>query len=100
MSQFALELLSETTFQGGITAGVPEGTRVAHKFGYTVMEEGQLHDCGIVYHPKMSYILCVMTSGDDQQKKNEAIIALSRMVHDAVSALDFDQRSQEELTAQ
>ncbi len=90
MSQFALELLSETTFTQGIQAGVPSDLRVAHKFGYTNIDGGQLHDCGIVYHPKMAYILCVLTSGPDQDKANAAIRDMSRMVYDAVSTPDFD----------
>lgn len=91
MSQFMLQLLSDATFREGIVAGVPEGQRVAHKFGYGVVEgEDQLHDCGIVYHPKMAYILCVMTSGKDPQKSNDAIIEISKTVYDSVSKLDFD----------
>lgn len=90
MSQYALKLLSETTFTEGIVAGVPAGTRVAHKFGYTNVDGGQLHDCGIVYHPETAYILCVLTSGPDQDKANGAIIDISRMVFDAVSAPGFD----------
>lgn len=38
MSQFALQMLSETTFDGGIVGGVPAGTRVANKFGFADME--------------------------------------------------------------
>lgn len=97
MSQFALDLLSKADFPGGIAAGVPQGTRVAHKFGYSVAQgEGQLHDCGIVYNPKMAYILCVMTSGDDQNKGNEVITEVSRMVHDTVSGLDVDRMPEAE----
>lgn len=89
MSQFALQLLSEATFRQGIVAGVPSDLRVAHKFGYTAVDgESQLHDCGIVYHPKMAYTLCVMTSGTDQNAQNAAIIEISRMVYSAISAED------------
>lgn len=95
MSQFALDLLSKTTFDEGIAAGVPDDLTVAHKFGYAVVDgEGQLHDCGIVYHPKMSYTLCVMTSGNDANQTNAAIIEMSRMVYNGVSGLDLN-RTQE-----
>lgn len=90
MSQLALQLLSEATFRQGIVAGVPSDLRVAHKFGYTAVDgESQLHDCGIVYHPKMAYTLCVMTSGTDQNAQNAAIIEISRMVYSAISAEDL-----------
>ncbi len=89
MSQYALELLSETTFSDGIVAGVPGGTRVAHKFGFRQPSEAesQLHDCGIVYHPLATYILCVMTSGTDARQEAEGIAAISRVTYDAVTAL-------------
>jgi beta-lactamase class A len=99
-SQYGLELLSETTFREGIAAGVPQDLLVAHKFGYTeVPGEKQLHDCGIVYHSKMAYILCVLTSGPESTRLNEAIIELSRMVYDDVSALDLDEQLPKSLTA-
>jgi hypothetical protein len=93
MSQYGLELLSETTFQGGIAAALPDNVRVAHKFGYTeVNGENQLHDCGIVYHPKTAYILCILSSGPDKNKLNAAIMDISGMVYDAVSSLDLNAR--------
>lgn len=64
-SQYALELLAETTFRDGIAHDVSDDTVVAHKFGIREDPgvEVQLHDCGIVYHPGGPYILCVMTRG-------------------------------------
>lgn len=88
MSQFALEILSQTTFKDGLVAGVPENIRVAHKFGRRVLqtEDDQLHDCGIVYHPKMAYILCVMTSGAEYSNQKSAIAEVSHIVYEAVSS--------------
>lgn len=95
MSQLALQLLSQATFRDGMKAGLPGDVRVAHKFGFSVSEsQSQLHDCGIVYHPKTSYILCVMTSGQDQNKENAAIVDISRTVYDAVSSLNFHRSMQ------
>lgn len=89
MSQLALDLLSKATFTEGLVAGVPEGTRVAHKFGNRELENGevQLHDCGIVYHPSTPYLLCVMTSGFDLTFEKEVIADVSRTVYEEVSAL-------------
>jgi beta-lactamase class A len=86
-SQRALELLSRSTFDEGIVAGTPEGTVVAHKFGRRVLEDAddQLHDCGIVYHPKAAYVLCVMTSGPSYREQKNAIAEVSRIVYDGVS---------------
>jgi beta-lactamase class A len=89
MSQFALELLSETTFNEGLVAGVPKNIRVAHKFGYRTLadQDSQLHDCGIVYHPSMSYVLCIMTSGPNFEDKKSAIADLSRIVYENIAEL-------------
>ena len=87
MSQYALQLLSQTSFREGIVAGVQSNVPVAHKFGFAIIDgERQLHDCGIVYHPNMAYILCVMTSGPDENKENAAISNISRIVYDTVSS--------------
>lgn len=91
MSQLGLQMLSDATFPEGIVKGVPEGQRVAHKFGFAVVDgETQLHDCGIVYHEKMAYTLCIMTTGPDVLASNAAIIDISRIVYNAISALKFN----------
>lgn len=73
-SQAALDLLTRTTFKAGLVAGVPEGTRVAHKFGKNLVPvssstpqivASELHDCGIIYAPGHPYFLCVTTKGDN-----------------------------------
>lgn len=86
-SQYALGLLSQSTFAEGLVAGVPKGTVVAHKFGRRVLDgaDDQLHDCGIVYHPAATYVLCVMTSSSDYQAQKRAIAEVSRVVYDGVS---------------
>ena len=87
-SEKALQLLSQTTFKGGLLAGLPEGTVVAHKFG----ERGffnsnivQLHDCGIVYVNNNPYLLCVMTRGTDFQQLGRIIADISAIVYKNVS---------------
>lgn len=86
-SERLLSLLSESTFKEGIVAGVPAGTKVAHKFGERSLEgEGtvQLHDCGIVYHPKQPYLLCVMMRGHDFTHIATAIVGISRIAYSSV----------------
>jgi len=88
-SQLALKLLSQTTFTQGIVAGVPEGIRVAHKYGVdTVAEKGdELHDCGIVYHKSTPYVLCILTAGGDIKAESVAIQQISRLVYTFVDGL-------------
>jgi beta-lactamase class A len=63
-----------------IPAGLPPGTRVAHKTGQIT---GVLHDAAIVYPSGHApYILVVLTSGIPEAKVAQALIAdLSRQVY-------------------
>lgn len=85
-SQFALELLTQTTFTEGIVAGVPSDVRVAHKFGVHAQldEKSDLHDCGIVYHKTSPYVLCILTSGSDLESEIKAIREISAIVYKGV----------------
>ncbi len=90
LSEKALDMLADTDFDSGLVAGVPEGTKVAHKFGErSNLPNGtkQLHDCGIVYYPGNPYLLCVMTRGDDFLQLSDVISAVSKMVYE-----EFDSR--------
>lgn len=83
-SEYLLALLSDSDFESGIVAGVPEGTLVAHKFGIKNADdssEQQLHDCGIVYHPKHPYLICVMTKGTNHEAQSQTIQELSEAVY-------------------
>jgi beta-lactamase class A len=90
-SEKALALLTQTTFTQGIVAGVPSSTTVAHKYGLAsylsngVPYQWELHDCGIVYAPGHSYLLCVMTKGTTSIAAQEKTIAdISAAAYDAV----------------
>ncbi len=95
MSETTLGILSNTTFTGGIVAGVPSNVVVAHKYGERSIEqeingtffvkERQLHDCGIVYADKNPYILCVMTKGQDFAKQQHFIADLSEYIYQQIT---------------
>lgn len=82
-SEYALDLLTRTTFENGVRAGVPYPTTVAHKFGERKTADGlqQFHDCGIVYYPKHPYLLCVMTRGTDVEALVKGIASISEFVY-------------------
>ena len=82
-SEKALEVLSETTFNSGIRAGVPSEVLISHKFGERDLEDGfvQLHDCGIVYADRTPYLICVMTRGTDPTAITKAIQDISGFVY-------------------
>jgi hypothetical protein len=55
--QHMLDLLSENRIGILIEAGVPEGTRVAHKHGWTESPMEMLGDAGIVFSPGGDYVI-------------------------------------------
>ncbi|CAG0926539.1 hypothetical protein RHDC3_00077 [Rhodocyclaceae bacterium] len=87
MSEKALQYLSRVDFRDGIVAGVPAGVAVASKFGERTLDNGQreLHEFGIVYHPKGAYLLGVMTKGHDFARLSSVIGEISGAVYAEVS---------------
>ncbi len=82
LSEKALQILTNSQFTQGLTAGVPDNIVVAHKFGERVLVEGkQLHDCGIIYKKNNPYLLCIMTRGNDFAKMSTAIKDFSGLVY-------------------
>jgi beta-lactamase class A len=88
LSEKALDILSKTTFEDGIVAGLPTNLVVSHKFGEYVVGSNtnqvqsiELHDCGIVYYPKNPYFLCVMTKGNNIDELKSVIKNISSLVY-------------------
>lgn len=80
-SQKLLSLLTETIFDEGLPAGVPDGVPVAHKVGFYEVANAPNRvqsDCGIVYVPKRPYILCVF--GEVPKGQEYLITELTREV--------------------
>ncbi|MBI5075384.1 MAG: serine hydrolase [Nitrospirae bacterium] len=90
MSEKALQLLTMEDFSQGLSAGVPQGTEIAAKYGENVQgmkgEIKQLHEFGIVYHPKHPYIIGIMTRGNDFGIQTGIIREISRMIYAEVDA--------------
>jgi len=83
LSEQVLDLLTQTTFNQGLVAGVPTGTVVAHKFGENTNE---LHDCGIVYYPDHPYLVCIMTKGSNLTEMQTAIAGISKSIWNFVDS--------------
>lgn len=75
-----IDILARQQFNEGIPAGVPAGTRVAHKTGQITRIH---HDAGIVY-ARRPYVLVVLVRGLADEKASGALIAdISRTVYAA-----------------
>ncbi len=80
-SQYALSLLSNSTFTRGLTRDLPKNVMVAHKFGESVSGEiRQLHESGIVYTGAHTYLITVMTKGAKVADLADVICDLSNKV--------------------
>ena len=79
-----LGILSRQEFNDEIPAGLPPGTRVAHKTGSIT---GVLHDAALVYLPNQTpYVLVVLTKNIQDDRIARTLIAdLSRVVYEHVA---------------
>ena len=80
-ARVVLDAMARTVYDSQLPNRLPEGTKVAHMVGYNA-QTGDFHDCGIVYHPRGCYILCVMSTGSTRTEADEVISRISRLVYD------------------
>ncbi len=90
-SDEALKILSKSTYKEGLVSGVPDGIPVSHKFGERELDQNlttkniELHDCGIIYHPQIPYITCVMTKGQNLELQKAQIQKISKTIYSAIT---------------
>jgi hypothetical protein len=93
MSEKALRFLSQAAYRDGIISGVPPDTDVAAKYGERIIEDPaaglptgmkQLHEVGIVYHPRYPYIMGVMVRGSDPGKLKKVVRDISALIFEEV----------------
>jgi beta-lactamase class A len=79
------DILSRQEFNSEIPAGLPKGTKVAHKTGFIT---AVLHDAAIVYPAGRSpYVLVVLTRGIPEETVARRLITdISRLVYDYVTS--------------
>jgi beta-lactamase class A len=83
MSDKALELLTKTNFKNGLCRDIGNKFVVAHKFGEKNLPPSfQLHEAGIFFTGNADYVLVVMTEGKDQQRLNDVLAQISKLIID------------------
>ncbi len=83
-SRQMIAILERQTFNDAIPAGLPTGTRVAHKTGEITNIQ---HDAAIVFAPR-PFVLVVLTRGLADPKKSAALIAaIARQLYAATQPL-------------
>jgi len=86
-----LDLLSQNKLGWLIEAGVPDGTRVAHKHGYIDSPTEYLIDAGIVYTPGGNYVLSIFLWNDPPMiwdPTSTLVANLSRAVYNYFNAIE------------
>jgi beta-lactamase class A len=83
LSKQMLDILLRQQFNGGIPAGLPSGTRVAHKTGEI---STIAHDAGLIYLPdRKPYALVVLSEWEPGMGSRSALIsAASYVAYDAL----------------
>jgi beta-lactamase class A len=75
-----IEILERQHFNEGIPAGLPAGTRVAHKTGEIT---GIHHDAAIVFAPR-PFVLVILVRGLEEEKDSAALMAdITRLLYQA-----------------
>jgi len=79
------DILLRQEFSAEIPAGLPPGTKVAHKTGWIT---GVLHDAAIIYpEHRKPYVLVVLTRGiPDEKVARQLIVDISRLVYNHIVA--------------
>ncbi len=87
-SELALELLNQCDFKIGMLNELPTNIAVAHKFGEGKDKTSfQLHETGLVYLENSTYLLTIMTQGDNIHNLPPVLSSISKIVYDFVSQM-------------
>ena len=87
--QQMIDVLSRNKMGALIEAGLPEGTRIAHKHGWSQERDGLVHsfsDVAIVYGPESDFVVTIFLYSQDQllfDQANPLIARISQSVFNA-----------------
>ncbi len=81
-SEYALTLLSKSTFQLGIAHAIPKEISIVHKFGEQGTPLGkELHEIAIIYLNNNPYLLTIMTQGKEMDKLPPILSEISKITY-------------------
>jgi beta-lactamase class A len=84
-SQEILNIMTKSRFTDKIPAGVGDNVPVAHKIG--VLGTALYSDCGIVFVPKRTYLLCIVENTNEAEA-TQHITTVSKAVYDFISTVN------------
>lgn len=83
-SEYAAEMLANCSFKEGFSKGLPEGTKLWHKFGESTRPDSpvvELHESGVIFVNGKPFLLTVMTRGKDLEKLTTVLQKISRVTY-------------------
>lgn len=81
-SELAVSLMMSSEFDKGLKAGLPAGTRIAHKFGESYDgRDWQLHETALIYLGSDAYLLTVMSKGPHMEALPGVLASISQLVY-------------------
>jgi len=89
--QLMVDTLSKNKIGALIEAGVPEGTRVAHKHGWSEETDGLLHtvsDVAIVFGPENDYVFTIFVYSSQQLLFDDANYLIAYLAQTAFNGLN------------
>ncbi len=86
-----IDTLARNKIGALIEAGVPEGTKVAHKHGWSEEQDGLLHtvsDVAIVFGPENDYVLTIFVYSHDQLLFDDANFLIAKLAQATYNGLN------------
>jgi beta-lactamase class A len=81
-SEYALELLVQSSFEDGLAKKLPKDLKIARKFGEAGDTRApEFSETGIVFSGNNAYLITVMTKGTEPRQQAEAIGEISKIVY-------------------
>jgi beta-lactamase class A len=88
-ADYALSLLAQCSFKDGLLNGLPQGMKVAHKFGEwgqpTAGGLHELHESGIIYFDGNPVLVTIMTKGREVKPLPGVISEITRLISSRMS---------------
>lgn len=76
--EMLLQWMENTAFHDRLEAGLPAGVRVAHKIGTL---DNVCNDVGVVFTPKHTYIISVMSADNGEDYSADVIAGISQLMY-------------------
>ena len=82
-SEYALKMMTYSTFKDGLKKGIDPNVKISHKFGERVFgNKAQLHEFGIIFYNKSPYLIGVMTKGNSLSQLSTILGDISKIAFD------------------